>query len=206
MSPLFATPRAARIVLILRAVIAAVAALVVTFVQDRTGDFGLAVLQMFALATAVLFFADSVLVRERRDATTSRVLGAIHLLAGALCQLIPADPALAFHWILIGWAAAAGAVELVAGIAGRRARATAESRDRITVGGLTLLLAAVSLVVSPQYALDYFIEEAGREFTLTGTILGVGLFGGWAAIVAVYLAIGGFSPTPQKTPHTKDAA
>ncbi|WP_221584800.1 acyl-CoA synthetase [Microbacterium sp. G2-8] len=205
MPPLFATPRAARTVLILRAAITAVAALVVTFVQERTATFGLTVLQMFALATAVLFFVDAVLVRERRAAAVSRVLGVIHLLAGALCQLVPADPAVAFHWILIGWAVAAGAVELTAGIAGRRAQPTPESRDRIAVGALTLLLAAVSFVVSPQYALDYVIEEAGREFTLTGTIIGVGLFGGWAAIVAVYLGIGALSPAPEKTTLTKDA-
>ena len=45
-----------------------------------------------------------------------------------------------------------------------------------------------------QYALRYTIDEANETFTLTGIIIGVGIFGAYAAIVAVYLAIAGFSP------------
>ena len=33
-----------------------------------------------------------------------------------------------------------------------------------------------------------------QTFTLTGIIIGVGIFGAYAAIVAVYLAIAGLSP------------
>ena len=44
-----------------------------------------------------------------------------------------------------------------------------------------------------QYALQYSIAGAG-SFTLTGITIGVGVFGGYTAIVAVYLAIAGFSP------------
>ena len=58
------------------------------------------------------------------------------------------------------------------------------------------LLGVVLLFVQPAYALDYTIEEAHQTFTLTGITIGVGLFGGYAAIVAVYLGIAGFSPRP----------
>ncbi len=50
------------------------------------------------------------------------------------------------------------------------------------------------LFVQPAYALDYTIEEARQTFTLTGVTIGVGIFGGYAAIIAVYLGIAGFSP------------
>ncbi|NHI16024.1 acyl-CoA synthetase [Microbacterium excoecariae] len=201
----FTSPAADRAVVLLRALLAGAAALVVTFVQDRTPGFALAAFQIFAYATAVLLFADALFVRGRRSPALSRVLAALYLIAGALCTLLPGDPAAVFHIVVVGWAAAAGAVELIAGIAARGRRPSPEARDAIAVGGLTVLLAAVSLVVSPGYALEYAIEEAGRSFTLTGTIIGVGLFGGWAALVAVYLAIGALSPTPQNKPLSKDA-
>nr|BFF09635.1 hypothetical protein GCM10025699_09380 [Microbacterium flavescens] len=44
------------------------------------------------------------------------------------------------------------------------------------------------------YALTYRVEEAGMTGTLTGIIIAVGIFGVYAAIVAVYLGIAGFSP------------
>ena len=50
------------------------------------------------------------------------------------------------------------------------------------------------LLVPTQYALRYTIEDANATFTLTGIIIGVGIFGAYAAIVAVYLGIAGFSP------------
>lgn len=199
--------RAERLVLVLRAAITAVAALIVTFAQERTGEFALLVFSMFALALAVLFFAESIWVRPKQGNVVPRVLGALHLLAGSLAQLLDATPDVAFHWVLIGWAAATGAFELAVGVAGaRRGAAAGDGRDRIVVGALTLILAVVSLVVSPGYALDYFIEEAGQSFTLTGTIVGVGLFGGWAAIVAVFLGIGAMSPAPAReaAPSQKD--
>ncbi|MNL67086.1 hypothetical protein D3C87_1916440 [compost metagenome] len=62
--------------------------------------------------------------------------------------------------------------------------------------------------MQPAYALDYTIEEAHATFTLTGITIGVGLFGGYAAIVAVYLGIAGFSPRPAEAADdvTADAA
>lgn len=209
MSRRFSTPRAARAVLVLRALITAAAALVVTFVQERTPEFALGVFQIFALLMAVLLFADSLFVRPKRSGTVSRVLGALHLLAGSLASLLEGSPEASFHWILIGWALAAGLFEALAGLVavrgGAQGAARVEGRDRLVVGALTVLLGVVSLIVSPQYALDYVIEEAGQSFTLTGTIIGVGLFGGWAAIVAVYLGIGALSPAPASRSE-KDAS
>ena len=57
------------------------------------------------------------------------------------------------------------------------------------------ILIGLGLVAVPvQYALTYTIEEAGQTFTLTGITIAVGIFGGYAAIVAVYLGIAAFSP------------
>ncbi|GAB3603332.1 acyl-CoA synthetase [Microbacterium aureliae] len=71
----------------------------------------------------------------------------------------------------------------------------AESRDALTAGILTLVLAAGTLAVPAGFSLDYTIAEAG-SFTLTGITIAVGVFGGYAAVLAVYLGIAAFSPRP----------
>ena len=115
---------------------------------------------------------------------------------------------------VIVWALVSGLLELIAGwrgLSGRRERREiapgiadarpavpvgprSESRDAAVIGAITILLGIGLLFVQPAYALDYTIEEAHATFTLTGITIGVGLFGGYAAIVAVYLGIAGFSP------------
>lgn len=199
--PQTVTPRATRILMIVRALIAAVAAIVVTFVQNRPGEFAVAALEGFLIASLAYFVAEALV----RGLNPTRVLLGLVALAGAVLALVlPGSPDARFHLALLLWAAAAGIIELVGGLLGRR-RDAADARDQITIGALTCVLALASLIVSPEYALDYFVEEAGQSFTLTGTIVGVGLFGGWAAIVAVYLGIGAFSPAPTNT-VAKDAA
>jgi len=105
-----------------------------------------------------------------------------------------------FFAVVIVWAVASGLVELIAGLRARRTDATA--RDSITVGALGLLLAVIMLVIPAGYSLQYSVDGAGA-LTLTGIILGVGMVGGYTAIVAVYLAIAGFSP--KSAPVTDDA-
>lgn len=193
--------RSARNLLIIRALIAAVAVAVVTFVQNRPGEFASAALQGFLAAMVVYSIVELVV----RGVTPMRVLlGLTHLAGAILLFVLPGSADARFHTTLLVWAAAAGIVELVGGLMGRRSGDEA-ARDHIAVGALTCVLALVTLIVSPEYALDYFVKDAGQTFTLTGTIVGVGLFGGWAALVAVYLGIGAFSPAPANT-VTKDAA
>lgn len=198
------SPRTARVALILRAAVAAVAAVFVTFVQERTGDFALLVFLAFLIATLAVLVVDMVL-RGLSAARWALVLA--YSLGVLVVVAVPGAPDARFHIALLIWAAAAGNVELASGLLDRT---SVEARDRITVGALTCVLAIVTLVVSPGYSLDYFVEEAGQSFTLTGTIIGVGLFGGWAAIIAVYLGIGALSPAQKtavaQTSVTKDAS
>ena len=65
--------------------------------------------------------------------------------------------------------------------------------DAITVGALGVLLAVVLLLIPSGFVQEYTIEKAGT-FELSGIILGVGMFGGYAAIVAVFLGIAGLTP------------
>lgn len=81
-----------------------------------------------------------------------------------------------------------------------------DARDAVVVGALGILLAAGMLLVPTGYALRYTIEEVGQTFTLTGIIIAVGIFGAYAAIVAVYLGIAGFSPRPAAASASPDPA
>ena len=150
------------------------------------------------------------------------------MVAGMASGLMPMRTVIGFFVVVVAWALVSGLVELVAGWRGLTSRGTrreivpgvadaraaapvgprSESRDAVVVGAATILLGVALLFVQPAYALDYTIEEAHQSFTLTGITIGVGLFGGYAAIVAVYLAIAGFSPRsaePAVAPVTADA-
>ena len=59
-------------------------------------------------------------------------------------------------------------------------------------------LAVGLLLVNPTYSLQYV-----GDLTLTGIVIGVGVFGGYAAVIAVFLGIAGFSP--RHTPVVTEA-
>jgi uncharacterized membrane protein HdeD (DUF308 family) len=200
---------------IARAAVAAIAALMLTFSPDHSAAVGLTVFSGFAITTAFVFAAAAWLVFPRGRRWPAVSLAAISFAAAALASVQPLRGSGLFFGLVIGWAAVSGLVELIAGIRERRSSQTrVDARDTITVGILGLVLAAGLAVVPSGYSLDYFIDDAGPQgtwFTLTGTTIGVGLFGGYAAIVAVWLAIAGFSPrrTPavagEREPEEADA-
>jgi len=177
-----------------RALLAAVAAVMVTFSPDHSAAVGLAVFSGWAIATALVLLIGAWLVypRERRAAPV--LLGVLTLVAGMATGIPGLRSTALFFVVVIVWAAASGIAELVGGIRLRRGEYRDEGRDGILIGAVTLALGVALLLVNPAYSLEYFISEAGRSFTLTGITIGVGLFGGYAAVIAVFLGIAGFSP------------
>ncbi len=175
-----------------RALFAALAAIMITFSPDHSATVGLAVFSGWAMATAIVFFVAVWLVYGPGDRATPVALAIITVAAGMVAGIPSLRTTPLFFVIVIVWALLTGVVELVSGI--RRRRTDESARDAILIGSVTLALAAGLLLVNPAYSLDYFIAEAGRSFELTGITIGVGIFGGYAAIVAVFLAIAGFSP------------
>jgi uncharacterized membrane protein HdeD (DUF308 family) len=178
-----------------RALFAAVAAVMITFSIDHSAPVGVAVFGGFATATALVFLLAGWLVFPTGARWPSVLLGALTLVAGMVAT-VPAVRTTEGYFLLVAiWAFVYGVAELVIGIVGRR-RGWDASRDAVFVGALTLVLGVGLIVTNPTYRLDYFIEDAGRSFTLTGITIGVGLFGAYAAIVAVFLGIAAFSPRP----------
>lgn len=198
-----------------RAVFAAIAALMITFSPDHSASLGLAVFSGFAIATGLVFLLAAWLVHPTGARWPSMLLGIVNVAAGMTAGVTGLRSTAMFFAVVIAWAVATGLVETVVGARGLRALraegaegadasapSRAEFRDSLTIGIITLVFAAGLLLVPAQYALQYHIEDAGQTFTLTGIVIAVGVLGGYAAIVAVYLAIAGFSP--RRTPATAD--
>ncbi|GAA5035858.1 acyl-CoA synthetase [Microbacterium fluvii] len=183
------TPRTfeVRHVQLVRALFAALAAVMITFSTDHSAAVGLAVFSGFAIATALVHLVSVWLVFPADHRWPSVVLGILCLLAGMAGGIPALRNDTLFFVLVIVWALATGLVETIVGW-----RARAESRDTFVVGVITLALGVAMLFVSPQFSLAYAVE--GHDFTLTGTTIGVGVFGAYAAIIAVYLGIAGFSP------------
>jgi len=205
---------AVRHVQIARAAFAALAAVMITFSPDHSALVGMAVFSGFAIATGIVLLLAVWLVYPAGRRWPAATLGAVTLVAGMVGGLGPVRTITGFFAVVISWALVSGLIELVAGwrgLRGARARRDiapgvadvrpvadpgprADSRDAVVVGAVGVILGFALLVVPTGFALQYTIEEAQQTFTLTGIIIGVGIFGAYAAIVAVYLGIAGFSP------------
>jgi uncharacterized membrane protein HdeD (DUF308 family) len=216
---------AVRHVQLARAAFAALAAVMITFSPDHSAGIGSAVFSGFAIATGMVLLLSVWLVYPAGRRWPAATLGGLTVVAGMASGLYPLRTVSGYFLIVIAWALMTGIAELIAGWRGLRgggerreiapgvadARPPApvgprsESRDAVVVGVITILLGIALLFVQPAYALDYTIEEAHATFTLTGITIGVGLFGGYAAIVAVFLAIAGFSPRQVEAAEAADA-
>jgi uncharacterized membrane protein HdeD (DUF308 family) len=203
-----------------RAAFAAIAAVMITFSPDHSAAVGLAVFSGFAIATGLVFLVAVWVVHPAGSRWPSVLMGIATILAGMASGIPAIRTTELFFVVVIAWALVAGVIELVAGLRQRAALRQREdltwrreTADTITIGAVTLLTGTAILAVPTQYALRYYIDEAQQSFTLTGITIAVGLFGVYAAIVAVYLGIAGFSPrkamqveAPAPEPTTEDAA
>lgn len=176
-----------------RALFAALAAAMITFSPDHSAVLGLIVFSGFALATGLAWAASAWIVFSRGERAVPALMAAVSLLAGLIASVGPWRTTGMFFGLVITWAVVSGVIELVGALRDRKAGRTAGVRDGVLIGILGIVLGVVLLLTPMQYALDYSITGAG-SFTLTGITIAVGLFGGYAAVIAVFLAIAGFSP------------
>lgn len=181
-----------RHVQIARALFAALAAVMITFSPDHSAAVGLSVFSGWAVATGLVLLLSAWLVHPTGRRVVPVLLGVLTVLAGMVAGIPPLRSTTLFFAVVITWALASGITELVAGL--RTRRSDDHARDAILIGAVTIALGLGLLLVNPAYSLEYFIQEAGRSGVLTGITIGVGIFGGYAAIIAVFLGIAGFSP------------
>ncbi|MBS1673564.1 MAG: acyl-CoA synthetase [Actinobacteria bacterium] len=192
-------PLPLRYVQLLRALFAAVAALMITFSADHSAIVGLSVFSGFALVSGLIYIIAAWLAMPEGWRWPYVLLAVVSVLTGMAGGVPAWRSTPLFFVVVIAWGALTGTVELVAGIRARRLAAAGRmpkhdsARDAILTGSLGLALAVGLLCVPTTYALTYSIAEAG-SFTLTGITLAVGIFGAYAAVVAVFLGIAGLGP------------
>ncbi len=189
-----------------RAVPAAALACVITFAGGfYTPEYGLASFGGYAIVVGVLGAILSLrLLAPGVLRTVFLVQGVVSVAAGvaALLGLGGGLPLLLV--VLALWGVVGGALELYAGVRSRRTRAV--GRDWIFVGALTVLFAVVCLVIPPDYVQHYNAPGDGGARILNASVMIVGALGIYGAIVAVYLAIAGFSLRFSAAALSKDGA
>lgn len=184
----------ARHVQLSRAVLAAVAALMITFSPDHSAVVGLSVFGGFAIATALVHLLAAVLVHRSGHRWPSLIMSGFSFVLGMTASIPSLRSDTLFFVVVISWAAVTGLVELIHGI---RSKGRDGARDAVITGSLGLLLALLLLVIPVGFVHEYMTPQ-GEKMALTGIILGVGMFGGYAAIVAVLQGIAGFTPNANK--------
>ena len=177
---------------VLRAIPAAVVALVITFSSNHAAGYGLLLFGGFAVVEglALLLAGGTRLQDDGRSRRTTLVQAAVTVLAAVAAFACSGLGLPAFIAVVVAWAVLTGAIELAQGL---RARGRSPfARDWSTIGGLTLLLAVAFLVTPPDYT-----QELGGVERVTGTldasIILVGLLGAYLAIAAVFHVIAGLS-------------
>jgi len=173
---------------VLRALPAAVVALVITFSADHSAYLGLIALGSLAVFSGVILVAGA--VRGAYPRAAFGIQGAL-LIAGGVVALVFNDAGLPFLLVLTSaLLGVTGIIELVTGLRNRGQLAGA--RDWIFIGGFSTLFAAVVLLVPVDFVDVISIPDKVVP-PLTASVMIVGLLGAYAAIVAVYLVIAGLS-------------
>jgi hypothetical protein len=176
-----------------RAVPAAALCCVITFAGGfYTPEYGLASFGGYAIVAGILGLLLSLRLLIAGPLRRVFLIQAIVSIAAGVAALAGMDGGLPVLLVVIAlWGIVAGFLELYAGIRSRTTRAVA--RDWIFVGGLTVVLAIVCLVIPPGYSQHYNAPGDGGARVLNASVMVVGALGIYGAIVAVYLAIAGFS-------------
>lgn len=175
---------------IARAIPAILVGLLITFTPDHSASLGLIALGAFGVASAIVLTITSTRLAggeplralHRGLAVITAVVSAA---AFALVGFLDGD-LLAFLLLALGaYGVFAGAFELAWGL--RHRGRSPYSRDGITVGGATIILALILVAVGD-------------------SVSAVGFFGAYAVIVGVYLVIAGFSGKTADTPSGETAS
>ena len=178
-------------VAVIRAIPLAGAALWITFTSNHSAAFGLLVFGIFGLVSGVTV---GLLAWFRLDNSRVRPFfiaqGAVSLVAGLIALLFRQGGTPYLFFIITLFAAITGFLELYSGL--RTRKRWVASTDWISVGGFTVVAALVFLVIPPGFS-QSFKDPDGVTRVLDSAVVAVGVFGAYAAIVAVFLLIAGLS-------------
>jgi uncharacterized membrane protein HdeD (DUF308 family) len=186
-----ATPIPYWVLVLARAVVAAIAAFVVTFSADHSAEFGLIVFGVFTLATGAVLIAGS------RSAVAPGIQRTIFTIQ-AIVGLAVGIAAIALSWLglpllillVSSWAAITGFLELYLGL---RSRGRVDhARDWVFAGAFTALFAVVTILIPADFSQAYTGPDNVERF-LTAAVIIVGALGAYGAILGIYLVIAALS-------------
>lgn len=176
---------------ILRAIPLLVLGMVTTFVNNHSPSIGLTVFGATTLVGGLALAGGSYrFLDDASSRSIAIVQGAVGVVFGALALLFHGGGLPTLVALVTGWAVIAGALELVTGL--RRRRRSGLARDWMLLGGLTILLALIYLLVPADYSKELGGIEKIRG-TLTSSTILVGLVGAYGALVGIFLIIQGLS-------------
>lgn len=161
------------VVALVRAVVALVAGGFITFDPEHSARVGLLVFGSYALVEGVVVGIGGLLLKDALTKWLFVAQGALGVVVGIAALVLNGAGLGALLYGVSVWALLTGFAEFYCGWRARR-RFDA-SRDWMVIGGLTVILAVVFLVIPPD------------------SLLAVGLFGAYAVIVGVYVGIGAFT-------------
>ena len=163
-----------------RAAVFLAVGLFITFTQSHSAATGLFALAIFGIGFAVANIAATKLTKRKLLSVDSMPLSASALVVGLFAALIPqtnpSAQALAFVYLVAGWAVIYGAIEMY--LANRAGFRTRSGKDGLLSSGLALALGLLFLIAP----LDI--------------VSAVGFLGAYLVISGVHLAITAL--TPQK--------
>jgi uncharacterized membrane protein HdeD (DUF308 family) len=194
-------------VAIVRAIPAAILGLVITFVSNHSVGFGLISFGLFAVVSGLIL---AVMSWRRLAGSGARSFfvaqGVITVVAGVLALVFHSGSISVFFLIVTAFALITGFFELYSGL--RTRRRFVASNDWLVSGVITVAAGAALLLVPP--GLHQSVRTAeGTTGVLDASIVAVGILGAYAAILAIYLLIAGFSAKwgtqsePATTPDTE---
>jgi uncharacterized membrane protein HdeD (DUF308 family) len=178
------------IISLVRAALALVIGLFIAFDPDHSPTVGFTAIGIFALLSGVAIAVAAARVAPSPFARLLLGAEAFVFDAGGLIAILLRDRSTTVLLIL-GTVifALAGILELVNGLVSRPHSAR---REWIFVGAITSLLALVFLL-TPDHFVQHFTGPDGVARSLTASVVVVGVFGAYAVIAGVYLAIAGLS-------------
>ncbi|MDM4762323.1 hypothetical protein QT381_04800 [Galbitalea sp. SE-J8] len=182
-----ATPGRAWIVLLARAVVALVVALVVTFSADHATAVGALAFGLFAIVSGLVIGVGAV---TGPLPVAGIVQGAVSGVAGVVSILVARDEIAILLFVLSSWAALTAFIELFRGLRSRGRSSLA--REWVFAGALTGLFAIAVLLV-PVDLNQVFVGPDEVKRALTASVMVTGLVGAYAAILGVYLFIAALS-------------
>lgn len=192
-------PRDARywLVPISRGVVAIGVAIAITFNTNHSAQVGYLSFGAFALLSGLVLAGLSLAVMTPGIARSLFVVqGVVGIIIGAIALVSSSAGLPLFLLLLTGWAAITGFLELYIGLRSRGRIASA--RDWLFAGILTAVFALVILLIPSDIQQSFAGVQKEADGTpvegmLTSSIIVVGLVGAYAAILGVYLVIGGLS-------------